>query len=295
MKKSYTVVLVVVLSLGVLLFARGELLVLSIMARSLTPQALEDLSAKIGPAVKVVVPEGHGIGPFPVLIMLHGCGGVRPGDSASWAAIAADMGYIVALVDSNGPRGYDWQAAQDTVCDGSVLLGQERAADVLVGLGRVLDTQMADPDSVVLLGWSHGAWTAMDFMTMRPDQLPAGVSNYDGPWPNVTAAVLYYPYCGLGALSRVRGWAAQPSVLALMGAKDETVDTALCTSLLEQMKIDGLPVDMVIYPEANHSFDYIGRDSEKSWFRVDDAADAKMRVIKFLKAEMELWSQKQGS
>ena len=272
-EKSYTVVLVVVLSLGVLLFARGELLVLSIMARSLTPQALEDLSAKIGPAVKVVVPEGHGIGP----------------------AIAADMGYIVALVDSNGPRGYDWQAAQDTVCDGSVLLGQERAADVLVGLGRVLDTQMADPDSVVLLGWSHGAWTAMDFMTMRPDQLPAGVSNYDGPWPNVTAAVLYYPYCGLGALSRVRGWAAQPSVLALMGAKDETVDTALCTSLLEQMKIDGLPVDMVIYPEANHSFDYIGRDSEKSWFRVDDATDAKQRVIKFLEAEMELWSQKQGS
>jgi dienelactone hydrolase len=227
--------------------------------------------------------------------MLHGCGGVRPGDSASWAALGADMGYIVALVDSNGPRGYDWQAAQDTVCDGSVLLGQERAADVLVGLGRVLDTQMADPDSVVLLGWSHGAWTAMDFMTMGPDQLPAGVSSYDGPWPNVTAAVLYYPYCGLGALSRIRGWAAQPSVLALMGEKDETVDTAACTSLLEQMRGDGLPAEMVIYPEANHSFDYIGRDPEKSWFRVDDAADAKMRVIKFLKAEMELWSQKQGS
>jgi dienelactone hydrolase len=295
MKKSYTVLLLIVLSLGVLLFTRGELLALSIMSRSLTPQTLDNLSDKIGHAVKVVVPEGRGVGPFPVLIMLHGCGGVRPGDSASWAALGADMGYIVALVDSNGPRGYDWQAAQDTVCDGSVLLGQERAADVLVGLGRVLDTQMADPDSVVLLGWSHGAWTGMDFMTMGPDHLPAGISSYDGPWPNVTAAVLYYPYCGLGALSRIRGWAAQPSVLALMGAKDETVDTAACTSLLEQMKADGLPAEMVIYPEANHSFDYIGRDPEKTWLRVDDAADAKQRVIKFLQAEIERWSQQQGS
>lgn len=71
MKKSYAVVFVVVLSLGVLLFARGEMLVLSIISRSLTPQTLADLSNKIGPAVQVVVPEGHGPGPFPEIGRAH--------------------------------------------------------------------------------------------------------------------------------------------------------------------------------------------------------------------------------
>ena len=192
------------------------------------------------------------------------------------------MGFVAVVVDSNGPRGYTWETAQSTICDGNALLGQERAGDILVGLSKAQETGMADSDAVFLIGWSHGAWTVMDFMTMGPEQMPAGLSAYQGAWPTVRGVVLYYPYCGLGALTRVRSWTAEPPVLALMGAKDQTVDTAACVAILEQMKAGGSPVEIVIYPEANHSFDYAGRNPEKPWLRPADAADAKGRVTNFL-------------
>lgn len=282
MKRATIFLLAAGLCLGILIFARGEVWALSWLSRSLTAQTWADLSKDIGPAVQVVVPEGRGDGPFPVLILLHGCGGVRPVDHANWAALAADMGYVTALVDSNGPRGYTWEKAQNTVCKGDALLGQQRASDILVGWRKALDTGMADSDAVVLMGWSHGAWTAMDFMTMSPDRLPAGLLSYDGPWPRVSGIILHYPYCGLGALTRVRSWQTEPPTLALMGAKDQTVDTAACAELLEQKRVDGLPLEVVIYAEANHSFDYLGRDPQKSHFRADDAADARAEVISFL-------------
>lgn len=285
MKRKYVLLLLAGLGLGFLIFVRGEAIALSWLSRAVAPQTLADLSTQIGPAVHVVVPEGQGKGPFPVLIFMHGCGGVRPGHDANWATLAAGMGFVAAVVDSNGPRGHTWQSAQSTICDGNALLGQERAGDILVGLRKSLETGMADSDAVFLVGWSHGAWTVMDFMTMGPERLPAGLSAYDGPWPTVRGVVLYYPYCGLGALSRVRNWKAEPHVLALMGAKDQTVDTAVCKEILERMKAGGLPAEIVIYPEANHSFDYAGRNPDKPWLRPDDAADAKTRVTNFLAAQ----------
>jgi dienelactone hydrolase len=286
MKRTYIVLLVAGLGLGSLIFVRGEAMVLTWLSRAVAPRTLADLSTQIGPAIHVVVPEGQGKGPFPVLILMHGCGGVRPDHDANWAALAAGMGFVAVVVDSNGPRGYTWQTAQSTICEGNALLGQERAGDILVGLRKSQETGMADSDAVFLVGWSHGAWAVMDFMTMGPDQLPAGLSAYDRPWPTVRGVVLYYPYCGPGALSRVRSWKAKPPVLALMGAKDQTVDTAACVEILEQMKAGGLSAEIVIYPEANHSFDYAGRNPEKPWLRPDDAADAKTRVTNFLAVQV---------
>ena len=49
-------------SLGALLFARGEWLALAIMPRLLTPQTLDYMSAKIGLAIPVMVPEERGAG-----------------------------------------------------------------------------------------------------------------------------------------------------------------------------------------------------------------------------------------
>ena len=282
MKRVSVVLLIAGLGIGVLIFVRGEAMALAWLSRAVAPRTLAELSAEIGPAIHVVVPEQRGDGPFPVLILLHGCGGVRPGFDTDWAARAAGMGFLGVVIDSNGPRGYTWESAQDTICEGNALLGQERAGDILVGLRKAQETGKADPDAVFLAGWSHGAWTVMDFMTMGPKQLPAGLSAYDGAWPTVRGVVLFYPYCGLGALSRIHSWKAGPPVLALMGAKDQTVDTAACVAMLEQMKASGLPVEIVIYPEANHSFDHPGRNPDKPWFRPDDAADAKARVTDFL-------------
>ena len=45
-----------------------------------------------------------GSGPFPAVVLLHGCGGIRP-HFVQWAGAIRDMGYVALLVDSFRPRG----------------------------------------------------------------------------------------------------------------------------------------------------------------------------------------------
>src|SRR5215470_6273709 len=57
------------------------------------------------PAAEIVRPEGRG--PFPAVVLLHSCAGlVRGGNHMrAWSARLVQMGYIVAIPDSFGPRG----------------------------------------------------------------------------------------------------------------------------------------------------------------------------------------------
>src|SRR5215510_57673 len=45
-----------------------------------------------------------GGGPFPTLVLLHGCGGITPGNDW-WTETLRRWGYVTLLVDSFGPRG----------------------------------------------------------------------------------------------------------------------------------------------------------------------------------------------
>ena len=44
-----------------------------------------------------------GAGPFPAVVLLHGCGGIRT-HFVQWAGAIRDMGYVALLVDSFRPR-----------------------------------------------------------------------------------------------------------------------------------------------------------------------------------------------
>src|SRR5688572_14640867 len=49
-----------------------------------------------------VRPEGKG--PFPTIILLHGCDGIQPFQE-QWTKDLVALGYVALLVDSHGPRG----------------------------------------------------------------------------------------------------------------------------------------------------------------------------------------------
>jgi dienelactone hydrolase len=48
-------------------------------------------------------PEGKG--PFPAVVLLHTCGGVKPHVSVDWPNYLTGLGHVVLTVDSFGPRG----------------------------------------------------------------------------------------------------------------------------------------------------------------------------------------------
>ena len=88
------------------------------------------------------------------------------------------------------------------VCAGQIFMGSERAGDVLVSIDDARRMRFVDPDSLVLIGSSHGGWAIMDLLALDPPRrlpfnlatLPAGAPA--DPLAGVVGAILLYPYCG---------------------------------------------------------------------------------------------------
>ncbi len=201
--------------------------------------------------------ETAGPGPYPLFVQMHGCGGMNINQHGSYADIANAAGYAALIVSSNAPRGFNQQSSLEEVCRGKALLGQERAGDIFVALDHALKRDDIDAARIVLGGWSHGAWTVMDYLTFDQEEgLPVGLAGYDGPRPDIKGAVLFYPYCGLGSRTRVHGWDQFPDVLALMGTADTVVDHVPCQVVFANLELDaGKRFEEHLYEGAEHAFD----------------------------------------
>lgn len=203
----------------------------------------------------VVKPDGPG--PFPVVIQLHGCGGVKP-FQRTWADVAREAGWAAIVLDSYGHRGISRLGAYATVCTGARLWGRERAGDLLAALEWARRQPWADKDRLVAAGWSHGGWTVLDAMALRPGADMAQATKLQGlpdePLAGVRGAFLVYPYCGPGSIARRRGLRFDAKPLALLGAKDMIVGTTGLRTSLEQMSA---PTPIVIdwLEGATHAFD----------------------------------------
>ena len=265
-----------------LLFWKGEPVFMDWTASKVPPQTIEERKALLAPGVEIITPPGDG--PFPLVLQLHGCAGPRMSFQRDWAGEIITTGFAAMIVDSTGPRGFSRQKALEIVCQGKTLLGLERAGDILAAIEIAKDDPRLDTSKIILAGWSHGAWTVMDFLTMDLDKhRPAGLSGDDFSIPEIEGTILFYPYCGLGTLSRFREWTQEPPTLALIGDADEIVNAGECVSLLGNRIKGGTPIDLKVYEGANHVFDDDFLEPEwHHWYNEDYALDAKKRVTAFL-------------
>jgi dienelactone hydrolase len=220
-----------------------------------------------------------GPGPFPAVVLFHGCGGLRD-TIRDWGRWLRDRGYVAVLVDSLAPRGLAWR----DVCAGRALLGAERAGDVWTSWARARRLPGVDPARVAVAGWSHGAWAVMELLAQRADgDLPPSLSRApDAPVAEIAAQVLFYPYCGFAARSG-GGWSEAPPTLMLLAGDDSIVSSGDCMSLGEGLARAGNPVQVHLYPGVDHGFDLLGMPED--WGLAPDeaaAADARERVAAFL-------------
>ncbi len=223
-----------------------------------------------------------GPGPFPAVVMFHGCGGQRLFlDRYVEAFVGA--GLAAVLVDSFTGRGWSRNRALITVCTGLELPGWQRAGDVLAVLWGLRGIAGVDTSRVALAGWSHGGWSIMDLMTMplaRPGEaglVDAKADLLDG----VRALMLVYPYCGPGALSQLRPWRHAPDVLAVIAEGDRVSHPALCRRALRTAAAAGSQVETWLAPGATHAFDEDGDDAGAFRFDTDLAAQAVRRMTEF--------------
>jgi len=122
-------------------------------------------------------PNVHGNGPYPTVIVLHGSGGLWSNDIIAnglisqfeqWGDLLAAEGYAAIFPDSYNPRGipanfgsrrpHHDPAIDDHLCSPNY----ERPKDVVATLAYLLTRPEIDTDNLALMGFSHGAQTAMN-------------------------------------------------------------------------------------------------------------------------------------
>jgi dienelactone hydrolase len=195
-------------------------------------QTLAGRWSELEPHLKIARPAGKG--PWPVVLMFHGCGGATAYLDRYMAA-AAGAGAMAVLVDSFAHRRIGRKQAIATVCTGAQLQGWRRAGDVMASVWGVGAIEGAAPTEVVLAGWSRGGWSIMDLMTMPLAR--AGEAGLADPDPALLSRVrglfLAYPYCGPGALTQLRAWRRCPEeVFAFVGEADRVTPPPVCRRAL---------------------------------------------------------------
>ncbi len=206
-----------------------------------TPQRIEG---------KLYKPDGRG--PFPALVLLHGCQGVVR-QTQTWAHWLRERGYVALVTDSFGPRN------DPADCKGGDDSGPSTARfDDAIGALRYLQAQpFVIPDRVASFGWSQGGLFAMSVIN-GPTLERARARGVTLPRAGYAAAIAMYPG---GCEAYVKELVIRP-LLLLIGGADNWTPPQYCREMAAAMKARGADVTLVEYPGAYHYFDIVGQRKE---------------------------------
>ena len=210
-----------------------------------------------------------GAGPFPAVVVLHGCNGVTP-HYRNWARHLAGWGYVALLVDSFRPRNVT------TVCNhGMMVPPQLQAEDAFNAADYLRSRADVRAERIAVIGFSHGGWAVLKAVLagLRPALTRPFV-----------AAIAFYPGCD------PPGSALETDTLILIGEADEWTPVERCIRWRDLVQPNGHIVQLKSYPGALHGFDtalmphafaghLVGRDPAA-------AADAVVETRAFLGAHL---------
>lgn len=216
-------------------------------------------------------PEGSG--PFPAVVLMHGCGGLQPAVRHALRQHAEHLlrhGFVALALDSFGPRnnGDGW------VCKtfGRLAAARRyRTADALDAAAHLRSLPFVSGDNIFQMGQSNGASVSLRLAQLK--------------MPEFRAAAAYYPWCG--ALTHFINAAKLTSpLIVLSGAKDDWTPPGACQAL----QAKGADYKIVVYPNAVHSFDLefpvqkyqghlVGYDRKAT-------ADSRRQMLAFFKKHM---------
>jgi dienelactone hydrolase len=188
-----------------------------------------------------------GDGPFPVVIALHGCGGLAGHSEPvqaryrDWAEQLLKAGNAVLLPDSYASREL---GPQCRVTEHRILARRERVADIMASREWLVQQPWAARDRISLMGWANGASALL--WAVRP-QLPS--RNIE---PDFRSAIAFYPNC---RISSGLGWSARVPTLLLIGAKDDVSSPPACRQMVDGARGRSALARIVVYPGAYHDFD----------------------------------------
>ena len=209
-----------------------------------------------------------GEGPFPAVVLLHGCSGLNRFYHV-WAERHAIWGYVTLRVDSFGPRG----ATSCWDFDDRLDLLKKRVKDAYAAKSFLSGFPFVNRNRIGVMGWSQGGWTVLA-------ALNAGETE---PSP-FQAAVAFYPLCAEPLTT------LNAPLLILTGERDDWCPARLCSSKMPVEKT-AHEIILKIYPGAYHCFDWEGVDLEfvghRLLYHPSASVDAQVRVKEFLAKHLQ--------
>ena len=181
-----------------------------------------------------------GKGPFPAMVLVHGCAGIRSNISM-WGRWFKEKGYVTLAPDSFGPRGFS------EICTDFKRVPQwERFEDVYGAANYLATLPYVDKASIGIMGFSNGAGTALD--AVEEAKLPLlGDSDQ-----RFALSIPLYPECR---------WRTGPwyvPVMILIGEKDDWTLAESCKQREKSAVNHSQPFSVKVYEDARHAFDRSG-------------------------------------
>jgi dienelactone hydrolase len=186
---------------------------------------------------EIIKPQGAK-GPIPFVILMHGCSGMND-LLRTWARGMAGklvpQGYGVLILDSFKTRGVS------DICSDPSQLGwaRRRADDAYSALDHLIETGLAIPNKVYVIGRSSGATTTLIVMNQVLGDLHQ--HKFAGGFP-LQPSCLY--------MKNVEFYAPVRQFLA---EKDEACNPVLCTAMAASPR--KLAVQTTIFKGAHHGFE----------------------------------------
>ena len=191
----------------------------------------------------------------PAAILPHGSDG--PTDHQYRVAESLrSLGLAVFVLDSFTARG-----VHDTIGDQSAVTPYSMLVDAYQALVLLQTHPAIDPSRIALVGWSKGGMVAdwASRVRYRATISPEGRT--------FAAHVAFYPWCGEQHLPvQLTG----APLLYLIGERDDWTGAAPCIDYVRRIREAGFDARLMIYPNAEHGFDYPGQfrqylPSAESW------------------------------
>ena len=219
--------------------------------------------------------------PAPALVWVHGGpGGQTRATYSGLIQYLVNHGYMVYGINNRGSSGYGKTFyGMDNKRHGEADLG-----DVVASKQMLIDTGVADPDKVGIIGGSYGGYMVVAALAFEPDVFNVGVDIFGvtnwlrtlesiPPWWAAQKDALY-DEMGDPAIDRERLERISPlfhaeninkPMIVLQGANDPRVLQIESDEMVAAVRRNDVHVDYIVFPDEGHGFR--NRENEINGYR----------------------------